>query len=113
MTVHYSAGNEHNPMDNLGRVELSIDAGALARLEHFDRSGHREYSGTVGAAELARLRAALDRAGFPRVVKHRFLPDSRVCKLDVDGQSILVARQAPEYDPAFTILDSIVAELSE
>jgi hypothetical protein len=113
MTVRYSAGNEENPMDPVGRVELTIDADGRARLEHFSRRGHSEYEGAVDPADLDRLRQALARAGFPQVANHRIVPDTRLCTLVVDDQSILVARGAPDYAEAFAILDSLVTELSE
>src|SRR5262249_15773332 len=123
-----SAGNEYNPMDDLGRVELTIEPDGRAHLVHHEIGRRTQSRGTVDAASLDRLREALERAGFPRVRDHEIVPDALLCTLPldagsgpgalvcppgVDGQSVRVDRPAPQYGGAFTILDSVVAELSE
>jgi hypothetical protein len=112
MTIRYRAGNEENPMDQLGRVDLTIEADGRARLVHRFRGRRSEYRGAVDAADLARLHSALASAGFPRPARQGVRPDSRLCTLDVDGESVRVARRAPEYDEALALLDALVEELS-
>ena len=107
--IRYSAGNEHNPMDDLGRTELTIEPDGTAVLEHH-RIGHRDtYTGHV---ELGDLYAALERAGFPRPGLRPILPDTRLKTLIVGEEWVrLGADDLCGYDEVFAILDGFVDRL--
>jgi hypothetical protein len=122
-TIRYSAGNEHNPADPWGRSELVVQPDGRARLDHYFSRGRpaRAWTGQVGAAAVAALRAALDEAGFPAAPGAGLLPpDSAVRRLlvEADGTVQQVAlgwHQAPSqpgYAAAFDILDGVIRQLS-
>jgi hypothetical protein len=117
----YSIGNEHNPVNPFGRSELVVEPTSSARLDHYDRGGHRAWTGRAEPATLARLWSALERAGFPSAPAQSAPPDATLCTLvaEVGGrrQAVLVgwdaARDLPGYAEAIMILDSMVWQLSE
>ena len=126
--LRYSVGSEYVPTDPFGRSELVIERDGAARLEQFMSFGrHGAWTGRVDPASLARLWAALERAGFPRVPEaaDRLLrPDETMRRLVAEGDGAQPARQEvalpypevenlPGYDEAFALLDTIVGQLSK
>jgi hypothetical protein len=97
-------------MDTLGRTDLTIEPDGTARLEHHRRDGSATFS---GHADLARLEAALARAGFPRAPEQRpIVPDSRLLTLTVGDAWIHVpAYDLAGYGEVFALLDALVDDL--
>jgi hypothetical protein len=116
----YSAGNEHSPTDPFGRTELLVEAGGAARLDHHERGRHRAWRGRVSAEALDRLAAALDASGFPETPGEPFVACSTIRRVVVErGRERLTAElewhappRLPGYDELFTVLDSLVRQLS-
>ena len=108
--IRFSVGNEHSPMDFAGRFELTIEPGGKARLEHHERHQTRRFDGDV---DTAKLMAALASAGFPAQDFKPIVPDTRMCRIRVDDQSVDIPHRDARYAQPIAILDSIVAELSE
>jgi hypothetical protein len=117
----YRAGNEHNPANPFGRAELVIEADGRMRLEHFARGREpRAWTGTIAAAALERLHAALASANFPLVAKHPVPGGAEFRQLaatGADGTRAAIAvewhavAQMPGYREAFSILDATIAQL--
>ena len=122
-TIRYSTGNEHNPADPWGRSELVLQADGRARLDHYFSRGRpaRAWTGQVGAAAVAALRAALDEAGFPEGPGPGPRPPDATLRrlvIEADGgvqQVALGWHQTPSrpgYAAAFDILDGVIRQLS-
>ena len=117
----YRAGNEHNPGNPFGRAELVIEADGRMRLEHFARGREpRAWTGTIDAAALERLHAALESANFPLVAKHPVPGGAEFRQLaatGADGTRAAIAVEwhaiadMPGYREAFSILDATIAQL--
>jgi hypothetical protein len=119
-TLRYSAGNEHNPTDPWGRSELTVHGDGRAELEqhHSRRAGTSTWAGSVEAADLDALWAALDQAGFPTPPTATAVPpDSMMRRLAVgqDGtaESVLLAGNVPGYARVVSVLESVIHRLSE
>jgi hypothetical protein len=119
-TLRYSAGNEHNPTDPWGRSELAVHGDGRAELEqhHSRRPGTSTWAGSVEAAELDALWAALDQAGFPaRPAAAAVPPDSVIRRLAVEqdgtAESVLLAGAVPGYARVVSVLESLIHRLSE
>lgn len=115
--VKYSVGNETNPGNPFGRSELVIEPDGRATLEHHARGlAAQTFAGAVAAAELDRLWAALDRAGFPNVPKHPIPGGSTMRVLGVDQDTVHVefyaAKKLAGYDEAFALLDDLIRHIS-
>ena len=117
--VTYSVGNENDPGNPFGRSELAVEPDGTAKLDHHQRGGvHRAFSGTAPAAELDRLFAALERAGFPNVTPHKIPGGATLRQLEVAGTSTTLpieyyaAKKLPGYDEAFAVLDALIGTLS-
>ena len=117
--VTYSVGNENDPGNPFGRSELAIEPDGTARLDHHKRGGaHDSFSGTAPLAELDRLFAALERAGFPSVTPHQIPGGSTLRKLEVAGTATTLpieyyaAKKLPGYAEAFAVLDTLIGTLS-
>jgi hypothetical protein len=118
MHFTYRVGNEHAPDDPFGRSELVIERDGSAYLAHFEAGARpRSWRDTVLADPLARLHAALTRAGFPAVPDHIILPGGAIRILVVDQRAVMIewhaARRMPGYDEAFALLDAIANQLSD
>ena len=122
-TIRYSTGNEHNPADPWGRSELVLQPDGRARLDHYFSRGRpaRAWTGQVGAAAVAALRAALDEAGFPAAPRPGLRPpDATLRRLLVEADGVVqqVALgwhqppSLPGYAAAFDILDGVIRQLS-
>ncbi|HTN27524.1 MAG TPA: hypothetical protein VL180_07050 [Burkholderiales bacterium] len=117
----YRAGNEHNPGNPFGRAELVIEADGRMRLEHFARRREpRAWTGTIDAAALERLDAALERANFPVVAMPPLRGGAEYRQLAATGadgtrEAIAVewhaVAQMPGYREAFSILDATISQL--
>lgn len=121
MSIYFSTGNEHAPDDPFGRIVLEIDDSGAAKLEHFDRTGNGSWTGTMDAAELQRLVAAMKRGGFPERPPHPMpVPGTVMIELELDEGSGPVTLMAPlhvaeahdGYDEALGILQAFARELS-
>ena len=113
--VEYQAGNEHNPSDPFGRVELDLTGDGAVRVEHRGRSGNRSWTATVDSAFLDELGAALAEAGFPEAPRSLPMPGERIRRLHVTGQPCgtvdllwYEALQLSGYRQAFQLLDALV-----
>jgi hypothetical protein len=122
-TIRYSTGNEHSPTDPWGRSELVLQPDGRARLDHYFSRGRpaRAWTGQVGAAAVAALRAALDEAGFPAAPGPGLRPpDSTLRRLLIQGDGAVQqvalgwpqAPSLPGYAAAFDILDGVIRQLS-
>ena len=115
--IRYGVGNEHNPTDPFGRVELTIAPDGRAALEHVSRRGRRTWSATVRPAALARLVAVIASSGFPDVpLDGPVRPDTTLRRLSVGSVSALVVLRpevSPAYAEAFALLDAIAEEISD
>jgi len=121
VSIYFSTGNEHAPDDPFGRIVLEIEDDGSAKLEHFSRAGNGSWTGTMDAAELRRLVAAMQRGGFPNRPPHPMpVPGTVMFELELDdgsGPRTLMmplgeAAKADGYDEALNILQSFARELS-
>lgn len=117
--VTYSVGSENDPGDPFGRSELAIESDGTAKLDHHKRGGATQsFSGTAPPAEIDRLFAALERAGFPNVTPHPIPGGSTMRKLAVGGKATALpieyyaAKKLPGYDEAFAVLEALIGTLS-
>src|SRR3954471_1073481 len=90
MTLRYRAGNEHNPSDPFGRLELIVDPDGTARLDHYRVGAHQAWGGVIDAAVLERVSDALARAGFPDVPAHPLPASSTVRDLMVGDTAVQI-----------------------
>lgn len=118
--LRYSAGNEHNPADPVGRYELTVHGGGRAGLvlHHSRRAGTSAWAGRVAAPELAALWRALDEAGFPGPPPLVPVPpDSLIRRLSVeqDGAtgSVLLAGLPARWETVIGLLDGLIGRLSQ
>jgi hypothetical protein len=119
-TLTYSAGNEHDPGNPFGRTELTIAPDGTARLELHEVGRQRAWTGRVAPETLDRVRAALDRAGFPAVSPHPVPGGATIRQLAIgdgaDRRAASVewnaANRLAGYDEAFGVLDAVVRALS-
>jgi hypothetical protein len=122
-TIRYRVGNEHNPADPWGRSELVIHPDGSARLDHhFSRGGEsRAWSGSVDAAALDELLAALERAGFPPLSPVLPAPPDATLRwlaVEAEGavrQGLINAdgpARHPGYAAAFDLIDAVIRQLS-
>ena len=121
MSIYFSTGNEHAPDDPFGRIVLEIEDDGSAKLEHFSRAGNGSWTGTMDAAKLRRLVAAMQRGGFPDRPPHPMpVPGTVMLELELDdgsGPRTLMmplgeAAKVDGYDEALSILQSFARELS-
>jgi hypothetical protein len=121
--IRYSVGNEHDPGDPWGRSELVIRADGSARLDQYFSRGRepRAWAGTVDAAALGELLAALGRAGFPAVPPTGPLPPGAALRrltVEVNGgarQALVAWHRTPSlpgYAEAFGLIDAVIRQLS-
>jgi len=113
--IRYRVGNEHNPMDPFGRVDLKIEAPGDARLAHVSRTGGGTWTATVRPETLDGLRTAIAAAGFPDVPVFAAVPDSEVRTLAVGAAGVMVVEQVaklPAWADVFKTLDAIADEMS-
>ena len=122
MSIYFSTGNEHAPDDAFGRIVLEIEPDGAAKLEHFSRAGNGSWTGTIDAARLQRLLAAMERGGFPARPPHPMpVPGTVMFELESDdgsGPSTLMmpldeAAKVDGYGEALELLQSIARELSD
>lgn len=119
--IHYRVGNENNPGDPWGRSMLYIDTDGTARLSQHEFDRVQSWTGKVAAEALERMWSALDESGFPVVPPH--MPpagsSTRVLQIGTEANSATAyvayhfAGKLPGYGTAFSILDTIVRQLSE
>lgn len=114
--IHYSSGNEHNPSDPFGRVELTIDADGAATLEHHWRMGDGAWLAQVAPAAIERVRSALADSDFPDVPQEPVPPGSNFRHIDVGTRSaMLTERQGRDldgYKDAIPVLEAIAHHMS-
>src|SRR3954471_2077311 len=94
MTLRYRAGNEHNPSDPFGRLELIVDPDGTARLDLYRVGAHQAWGGVIDAAVLKRVSDALERAGFPAVPDHPFPASTTIRRLVVGDTAVKIAWHA-------------------
>jgi hypothetical protein len=121
VSIWFSTGNEHAPDDPFGRIVLEIDDDGAAKLEHFVRTGDGAWTGRMDPAQLQRLRAAMERGGFPNPPPHPMpVPGATIFELELDDGSgpktlMMPLRDAAKvdgYGEALEILQSFARELS-
>lgn len=120
-TIHYRAGNEHNPGDPFGRTELVIRPDGSAWLDHIQMGGKiSTWIGQVAGTALDTVWSGLERAGFPVTPMENFVAGStlRHLSVEVDGvaqQAVLAwhkTKSMPGYAEAFDVLDGVIRQLS-
>lgn len=119
--IHYRVGNENNPSDPWGRSMLCIEADGTARLDQHEFDRVSSWTGKVATSALEQFWGALAESGFP-VVPPQLPPAGSSTRLlqvgkEPDAPSAYVAYHfagtLPGYKIAFSILDTIVRQLSE
>jgi hypothetical protein len=118
--LEYTAGNEHDPGDPFGRTVLRVATDGTARLDVFQRTGHRAFRGRIASEAAERLRRALASSPFPAFPRQPVPAGSAVRTLVVQSGSTRqstrigwhAARQLPGYDELFGVLDSLVTQMS-
>jgi hypothetical protein len=118
--IFYSVGSECNPGDPFGHSRLVIEVNGGTRLDQYARTGHSAWTGNVAASALDRFWRALEEAAFPDFPKHPVPGGSAIRDLNVgslSGKSVYIAYHAaetmPGYNTAFTILDTVIRQISE
>src|SRR3954449_7442200 len=108
MTLRYHAGNEHNPSDPFGRLELTVDPDGTARLDHYRVGWHKAWGGVIDGGVLKRVSDALERAGFPAVPDHPFPASSTIRRLTVGDTAVSIewheGAKLDGYAEAFALL---------
>ena len=117
--MRYEAGNEHNPVDQVGRTTLEVAADGAVRLDRRSRFGHEAWTARVEPGFFEQLSAALEAAGFPDAPMIMPVPDEAIRNLQITGTpagSVSLpwygAAKLPGYAEAFTLLDALVSQLS-
>lgn len=118
--IQYRSGNEHNPSDPFGRVELTIEADGAATLEHVWRMGDGAWTGQVDPAAIERIRTALAESPFPDVPREPVAPGSNFRHIEVgsgdDAQyAMLTERQGRNLDgyrEAIAVLEALAHHMS-
>jgi hypothetical protein len=118
MTIRYTEGNEHNPMDRSGRVELDLDCdGGLRVRHHAWLTGQtRTWSVRVEPTVTRDILAALSEARFPAQPDVASPPDARQRVLHVPGTGTVivphdVAPTTSGYTQAFELIDALLVHV--
>lgn len=121
LRLTYDIGQEHSPVDPLGRTILVLDGRGRARLDQRGaRRFPRAWQARIEPSALAELLDALRRAGFPAGSQRLFVPDAPIASLLVEragtqGAVQLDRREAedqPGYADALGILDCLAWQIS-
>jgi hypothetical protein len=119
MTIRYTVGAEHNPVDRLGRFTLDLGPDGAARIVHYEWGTKqvRTWSPQVDPAMPEQIVAALREARFPTTPEGRMLPDMRYRALHLAGQGSVIlewdhARSLPGYATAFSLIDSLIESVT-
>jgi hypothetical protein len=115
LPIEDRVGNEHDPTDPFGRVNLVITETGEVRLEHVSRAGRRAWTAVATSDALASIEGALDASGFPIVPPAMPLPDSGGRMLTVAGVARRIESRAaglPGYAELFAVLDALADEVS-
>jgi len=119
----YTFGDAYDPGNRHGSVVLQLFADGRALLDNaFGGAFTKSWEGVVERATLERILASLDAAAFPRVEEHSIPVGSTLRVILVrSGASEMhntpiawtAGAEMRGYREAFTILDSLIAELSQ
>jgi hypothetical protein len=116
----YAFGFDNAPGDPFGRIELVIEPGGTARLDHRHVGRHRAWTGRIDDTVLRRLKAELERTDFPDVPRRPIPACSTLRTLTTERNGTRVGNHLPwhlqeeaaGYVEAFRILDSLACQMS-
>ncbi|MDA0142046.1 hypothetical protein [Solirubrobacter deserti] len=120
-SVWYSIGNEHNPGNPFGRIELIIDEDNHAKLELHFVGASSEWTGDVAPGLTDEIKAAFARGGFPHRPRHMLPAGATVREVELvvdDKPDYLMiydrlGMEVDGYKDGFAMLEAIAVQLSE